>query len=186
VPIEIGGKCVHFLVCHPTPPVFDGAEDRNGRRNHDEIRLFADYVDPQRGAYLYDDAGQRGGLTADEPFIIAGDLNSDPLDGTAVPGAIAQLLDHPRIQGRLVPTSAGGAAAAREQGGANAVQKGDPARDTSDFADETAGNLRVDYVLPSVELKVVGSGIYWPEPGTPGSELVGASDHRLVWADVAF
>ena len=28
---------------HPTPPVFDGPEDRNGRRNHDEVRLVADY-----------------------------------------------------------------------------------------------------------------------------------------------
>ena len=44
VPIRIGGKTVHFLVSHPTPPVFDGAEDRNGRRNLDEIRFWADYV----------------------------------------------------------------------------------------------------------------------------------------------
>ena len=29
---------IHFLVSHPTPPVFDGPEDRNGRRNHDERR----------------------------------------------------------------------------------------------------------------------------------------------------
>ena len=28
-----------YLCSHPTPPVFDGPEDRNGRRNHDEIRL---------------------------------------------------------------------------------------------------------------------------------------------------
>jgi hypothetical protein len=30
VPIVIGRKTVHFLVSHPTPPVFDGPEDRNG------------------------------------------------------------------------------------------------------------------------------------------------------------
>ena len=35
---------VHFLVSHPTPPTFDGAEDRNGTRNHDEIRFWADYI----------------------------------------------------------------------------------------------------------------------------------------------
>ena len=35
VPIRIENKVVHFLVSHPTPPVFDGPEDRNGRRNHD-------------------------------------------------------------------------------------------------------------------------------------------------------
>ena len=46
VPIEIGKKTVHFLVSHPTPPVFDGPEDRNGTRNHDEIRFWADYIGP--------------------------------------------------------------------------------------------------------------------------------------------
>ncbi|MFD0852566.1 endonuclease/exonuclease/phosphatase family protein, partial [Actinomadura adrarensis] len=46
VPVRIGRDTVHFLVSHPTPPTFDGAEDRNGRRNHDEIRLWADYVRP--------------------------------------------------------------------------------------------------------------------------------------------
>ena len=29
---------------HPTPPAFDGPEDRNGRRNHDEIRFWSDYL----------------------------------------------------------------------------------------------------------------------------------------------
>ena len=61
VPIRIGGDTVHFLTSHPTPPVFDGPEDRNGRRNHDEIRLFADYITPGRAGYLYDDKGRRGG-----------------------------------------------------------------------------------------------------------------------------
>jgi hypothetical protein len=48
LPIEIGRRTVHFLVSHPTPPTFDGPEDRNGRRNHDEIRLWADYITPGR------------------------------------------------------------------------------------------------------------------------------------------
>ena len=38
VPVDVDGSTVRFLVSHPTPPVFDGAEDRNGTRNHDEIR----------------------------------------------------------------------------------------------------------------------------------------------------
>ncbi len=55
VPVRIGRETVHFLVSHPTPPTFDGPEDRNGRRNHDEIRLWADYIGGRRrGAYLYD------------------------------------------------------------------------------------------------------------------------------------
>jgi hypothetical protein len=49
VPIDIPlgdgvTKRVHMLLHHPTPPAFDGEEGRNLRRNHDEIRLFADYV----------------------------------------------------------------------------------------------------------------------------------------------
>ena len=52
LPIEICGTTFHFLVSHPTPPVFDGPEDRNGRRNHDEIRLWADYITPGAADYL--------------------------------------------------------------------------------------------------------------------------------------
>ncbi len=44
VPIIIRGRRIHFLASHPTPPVYDGPEDRNGRRNHDEIRFWADYI----------------------------------------------------------------------------------------------------------------------------------------------
>ncbi len=64
VPIKLPGrKPVHFLVSHPTPPTFDGAEDRNGTRNHDEIRFWADYVSGGRHAsYIYDDEGEYGGL----------------------------------------------------------------------------------------------------------------------------
>lgn len=39
VPVELpDGRLLHLLASHPTPPSFDGAEDRNGARNHDEIR----------------------------------------------------------------------------------------------------------------------------------------------------
>ena len=69
VPIEIGGTTVHFLVSHPTPPVFDGPEDRNGTRNNDEIRFWADYITPGRtSAYIYDDDGGRGGLAPGRPL----------------------------------------------------------------------------------------------------------------------
>ena len=61
VPVATSAGTLHILASHPTPPVFDGPEDRNGRRNHDEIRLFADYVDPDRSAYLVDDRGGRAG-----------------------------------------------------------------------------------------------------------------------------
>lgn len=189
LPIRIGRRTVHFLVSHPTPPSFDGPEDRNGRRNHDEIRFWADYVGgTQRIRYIYDDRGRRGGLAAGERFVIAGDQNADPVDGDSVAAAITQLLDHPRIVDPA-PRSAGAVEAAA-QGGANASHRGDPSLDTADFSDVPGpGNLRVDYVLPSRRLPVLGAGVFWPRASDPLARLTGVfpfptSDHRAVWLDV--
>jgi hypothetical protein len=187
--IEIDGRDIHFLVSHPTPPVFDGAEDRNGTRNHDEIRFWGDYVDPRRSHYIYDDEGVRGGLEGREAFVIAGDQNSDPHDGDSVPGAIQQLLNHRLIIGRFSPTSTGGVWASDTQGGANLTHLSDPAADTADFSDTAPGNLRADYVLPSKNLGISDSGVFWPAAGEPHFALTGvfpfpSSDHRLVWVDV--
>ncbi|MEU6915753.1 endonuclease/exonuclease/phosphatase family protein [Streptomyces olindensis] len=192
VPVRIGRETVHFLVSHPTPPTFDGPEDRNGRRNHDEIRLWADYIGgPRRGAYLYDDRGRRGGLRPGARFVIAGDLNADPYDGDSYDHAVRQLLEHPAVHPAATPpASAGGVAAARLQGGANTSHRGDPAFDTADFGDTAPGNLRVDHVIPSRGLIPGANGVFWPAPGDPLYRLVGdgrtvpTSDHRLVWQDV--
>ena len=182
VPVRIDGEVVHFLVCHPTPPVFDGPEDRNGARNADEIRFWADYI---AGAeYVHDDAGLKGGLSDEAHFVITGDMNADPTDGDSVPGAIQQLLEHPLINVSVTPQSDGGAAAAAAQGGANSTQTGDPRFDTADFNDEAPGNLRVDYVLPSAGLKIVDAGVFWPLDDEPGAAFIDASDHRPVWVDV--
>jgi hypothetical protein len=190
VPIDIGGTTVHFLVSHPTPPVFDGPEDRNGRRNSDEIRFWADYVTPGIGDYIYDDAGLRGGLKPGSKFVIAGDQNSDPLDGDSIPGSIQQLLDNPRINTTFTPSSDGAVEAARLQGGANETHRSDPAFDTADFNDAAPGNLRADYVLPSRSLRIVDGAVFWPVQADPLFRLTGSfpfvpsSDHRLVWIDV--
>ncbi|GLI26369.1 endonuclease [Agromyces rhizosphaerae] len=189
VPIEIGNETVHVLASHPTPPTFDGAEDRNGRRNHDEIRFWADYVTPGANGYVYDDAGMTGGLNPSEPFVILGDQNADPFDGDSTDDAIDQLLDNNRIVDPM-PTSEGGVEAALLQGGANLAHTGDPATDTADFNDNPApGNLRADYVLPSRKLVVDDAGVFWPVSTDPLSALTGtfpfpSSDHRLVWVDL--
>ncbi len=184
VPIRIGRRPVHFLVAHPTPPTFDGPEDRNGRRNHDEIKFWADYVSsPRTSRYVYDDAGQRGGLRPGSRFVIAGDYNADPLDGDSVAGAITLLLDHPKITD-AEPASEGAVIAAEQQGGANATHRGDPALDTADFSDTAPGNLRVDHVLPSRGLLVRDSGVFWPKPDSPLARLNDTSDHHLVHVDL--
>jgi endonuclease/exonuclease/phosphatase family metal-dependent hydrolase len=184
IEVSIDNQAIHFLVSHPTPPVFDGPEDRNGKRNHDEIRLWADYVDPKRSAYIYDDTGIKGGLPGDSKFVIAGDLNADPVDGDSSAGAILQLLDHPKIDASCVPLSDGGEEASRDQGGKNLEQQGNAAADTGDFNDKYTGNMRIDYVLPSATLNVSGCGVFWPASNQDGHDLTDVSDHHLVWLDI--
>lgn len=88
VPIALpdGGRLT-LLTFQAGPPVFDGAEDRNGRRNHDEIRLWQLYLD--------------GALDAAPPagrFVIAGGANLDPERGEGRHAAIRALLADPRLQ----------------------------------------------------------------------------------------
>ena len=186
VPIRIDGQILHLLASHPTPPVFDGPENRNGRRNHDEIRFWADYLSVDRAGYLRDDAGVIGGLPRDAEFVIVGDLNADPFDGESVGHAVRMLLEHPRVAGDFTPFSDGAIEAASRQRRANDSQQGDPAFDTADFADSAPGNLRADYVLPSRSMTIHGGGVFWPTAGKPESEWTEASDHHLVWIDLAF
>jgi len=150
-------------VSHPTPPGFDGAEDRNGRRNFDEIRFWRLYLEGE--ARLVDDAGRPGGYTSARPFVIAGDLNARPGDTTVAYGGVAaadQLLQSPGIQD---PLAAAGP--------------------TAIFF----GGIRIDYVLPSRGLEVLEGGVFWPAPDADpeGAALAdSASDHRLVWLDLAW
>jgi len=193
LPLQIGSRTVHFLVSHPTPPVFDGDEDRNGRRNFDEIRLWADYITPADSGYIYDDEGVYGGLPRGAHFVVAGDQNSDPLDGDSIPGSIQQLLHDPRVKASPTPDSFGAVQASVQQGGINRTHLSPPRFDTADFGDIAPGNLRVDYVLPSTTLSIQSSGVYWPTTFNPQYRLVydpsfpfgvASSDHRLVRVDV--
>ncbi|WP_245978953.1 endonuclease/exonuclease/phosphatase family protein [Solilutibacter pythonis] len=180
VPVLTPQGEIHFLVGHPTPPVFDGPEDRNGARNHDEIRLWAEYLSGRDPPWLCDDRQRCGGLPGGTAFVIAGDMNADPADGDARPNAIAQLLAHPRVSPHPAPRSAGAAARARRHG---IARRGDTATHTGDFGAES-GTLRLDYVLPSRELAVRDTGVFWPAPSTPEARISDGSDHHLVWIDV--
>ena len=187
VPVDTPLGRVHFLVSHPTPPAFDGPEDRNGARNADELRLWTAYLDnrAEDRRWLCDDAGVCGGLPDDARFVVAGDLNNDPIDGQGRHDAIRALIDHPRMLAPYTaPRSAGAVASARAAGGANAGQQGDPAEDTGDFGPQV-GNLHIDYVLPSQGLRRTGGGVFWPAPGDADAALSTASDHHAVWVDLA-
>ncbi|MEO1094033.1 MAG: phytase [Cyanobacteria bacterium J06638_28] len=192
LPINVNGEIIHVLASHPTPPVFDGPEDRNGTRNHDEIRFWSDYINGE--SYIYDDNGGTGGLAAGEKFVIMGDQNADPFDGDSTDSAILQILDNPLVNTTVTPSSAGGPDAAVRQGGANNDHIGDPAFDTADFGfnfsdptnDNPPGNLRVDYVLPSINLDITEAQVFWQESTDPLFPLAEfpTSDHRLVYVDV--
>ncbi len=189
LPVQIDGRTVHLLASHPTPPVFDGPEDRNGRRNHDEIRFWADYVTPGQGGYIYDDQGAQGQLASGAQFVIAGDLNADPNDGDSTGNPAGMLLSCELINTLLSPDSEGGIQASLLDGGVNVGQTGEPAFDTADWWDGSggSGNLRADYCLPSANMDLEEAGVFWPETT---DELYGlvhdnlSSDHRLVYVDV--
>lgn len=172
VPVKVGEKTVHILASHPTPPSFDGQEDRNGKRNHDEIRFWNDYITQGKGNYIYDDLGKKGGLPAQASFVILGDQNASPDEGNAIPDGIQQLIGNPGVNGGFTPGSKGGA----EHSPANAFAKNHTA----------FWRMRADYVLPSKKgFQVIDSGVFWPAKGEPMAELVekreSSSDHRLVW-----
>jgi endonuclease/exonuclease/phosphatase family metal-dependent hydrolase len=177
LPIEIGDRVLHLWISHPTPPVFDGEEDRNGRRNFDEIAFWTAYLDGEPA--LYDDQERSGGYFAERSFVIAGDLNADPRGDSAFyegRQSIDLLLSDPRVQdtGDLL-ASEGAAESLGDEPLAD--------RATAGFA----GGMRVDYLLPSAEIEVTGGGVFWPaEASDPeGSRLAAtASDHRLVWVDL--
>ncbi len=76
------------------------------------------------------------------------------------------------------PASDGGAEAA------NAGHQGDPRVDTADFGEPEPGNLRVDYVLPSKPMQVLGSGVFWPVTADSLARLNDASDHHATWVDL--
>ena len=173
IPLTINGETVHVLASHPTPPVFDGEENRNGIRNHDEIRFWVDYLTPANSNYIYDDKAVKGGLPVGARFVLLGDQNSSADgEGDAFNSAISALYQHPRVNNSLPPQSKGGA---------------EHTPDNPKAAFHTAGwRMRADYVLPSkAGWQVLESGVFWPEKSDPLYPLVGSrgasSDHRLVW-----
>ena len=174
VPVKVNNKILHVLASHPTPPVFDGPEDRNGKRNHDEIRFWNDYITEGKNGYIYDDNGTVGGITPDASFVIMGDQNASSVDGDAVKSGITNLLAHKNIQDPL-PASDGG----------KAHTKNNP-----NSVNHTAHwRMRADYVLPSkAGIKIVNSGVFWPLTQAPEFRLIkdrsASSDHRLVWVDL--
>lgn len=174
VPVKVNGKAIHILASHPTPPVFDGPEDRNGNRNHDEIRFWQDYISPKTSDYIYDDKGNKGGIKAEQSFIILGDLNASSTDGAAIKSGISNLLNSSNIQD-VMPQS-------------KAAKLHSP--DNINAKHHTAfWRMRADYVLPSAfGLTINDSAVFWPLKSEETYRLIkdrsASSDHRLVWLEL--
>ncbi len=161
VPVTLpNGTTLHALISHPTPPAFDGDEQRNVFRNHDEIKLIRAYIDNEQA--LYDDEGGLGGLEDGTPFVILGDLNADPTDGSGFEMTLfTQLFSSPKLARDTHPAS-------------------DIKLDRLDRTDTARFGLRVDYVLPSHSITITETGV-WRDAG---SFEHFPSDHFPVWADV--
>jgi hypothetical protein len=189
IPTANGDQTIHILMSHPTPPVFDTVSQNNKMKNRDEIQFWNNYI--TNGDFIYDDKGTTGGLAEDEQFVIVGDLNADPYAGDGYRQTIESLLMHHRVNqqasdGALTPTSLGAETcyADKECRQDNPY----PNRLTSNFG------LQVDHAIPSHNLRIIDSGVYWPANGELGRLLVNderigkkgkgkdvSSDHRMVW-----
>ncbi|MDX8347105.1 endonuclease/exonuclease/phosphatase family protein [Cognatiyoonia sp. IB215446] len=100
-----------------------------------------------------------------ERFVVAGNANLDPLGGDGLSDAMATFLARPDLQDPL------------------------PGLPTANWADDGPGDLRVSYVLPSTDWRVVDAGVFWPAPDTVDAALLGedglaAGVHHLVWVDI--
>ncbi|MCI5085165.1 MAG: endonuclease/exonuclease/phosphatase family protein [Rhodovulum sp.] len=145
---------LHLLTYHGTPPVFDGSEDRNGRRNKDELLFWTRYL--------------HGDLPFVPPtgrYVLAGDANLDPDHGDGQSHAMAATLS-------------GGLFTDPAQTGA------DGATYTADWREIGVGLMRVDYVLPAPDLRVTGGGVFRPTDPEWADTVARASRHNLVWVDV--
>ncbi|MFB2842389.1 endonuclease/exonuclease/phosphatase family protein [Aeromonas jandaei] len=196
VPVRIktdkGEEIIHFLISHPTPPIFANTARHTIKHNRAEIAFWNDYVKGLN--YMADDKGTKGGLKQNAKFVIAGDLNADPQTGDGDLSAIQELLNNPLMNqaitnGTLIPVS---------EGGPECVSKGtDCKRNLNRPNPERITNtsvLQLDHVIPSANLNAVKSGVYWPASFEAGYHLVYdaklgiakgvSSDHRLVWVDL--
>jgi len=190
IPTANGDKIIHLLLSHPTPPVFDTVTENNKLLNSAEINFWNDYI--SNSDYIYDDNGVTGGLDEEASFVVLGDLNADPESGDGYLETIQTLIGHERVNiaattGTYVPTSLGASECVNNEE-CDAIAY--PERITSTFS------LRVDYVIPSADIEVNDSSVFWPASYENGRLLVNdqrvgssgtgkdlSSDHRLVWID---
>ncbi|GAA6209954.1 endonuclease/exonuclease/phosphatase family protein [Cognatishimia sp. WU-CL00825] len=104
------------------------------------------------------------GSAPNNSFVIAALANIDPMRGEGHLSVIQSLLMNPRVQAPL----------------------GHRRVPTADWPNPP-GRLRVSYLLPSSDIKVLDSGVFTQDQHPVQSDdIVNASRHRLVWVDIDF
>ena len=184
-------QTVHVLASHPTPPTFDGAEDRNGRRNHDEIRFWADYVSPGRGPRTSTTTpAARGGLQPERVLRHPRRPERRParrrLRGRRDRPAARPPAHHrpaADVGGRRRGRRAAGRRE-RDPPGRPGLRHGRLQRQPR--AGQPAGRLRAAVARPSRARTPASSGPCRPTRcrRSPGRFPFPSSDHRLVWVDL--
>ncbi|WP_341476689.1 endonuclease/exonuclease/phosphatase family protein [Pelagivirga sediminicola] len=139
VPVKHDSGRITILAFHANAPVFDGPEDRNGRRNHDQLRFWQHYLD---GAFA---------PPPKDRFVLMGHANQDPHRGEGIKVGIAGLLSDSRLQDPH-PVS-------------THTRPGEPPDATVNWPRVTPSLMRVSYVLPSRDWAVEASGVHWPIQG---------------------
>lgn len=193
IPTANGEEVIHLLMSHPTPPVFDTG--KNKAQNAAEVKFWNQYI--QGKSFFYDDAGLNGGLADNAKFVIMGDQNLDPIAGDGISDVMQILHRDPLVNqdvmnGELYPTSYG----ASEHAVDKSLTHPKPNRISSTFG------LGVDYAIPSENLHIVDTGVYWPasyeegrilfndarisDDGADGDGKSVSSDHRMVWIKAQF
>ncbi len=88
VPLRLPGGAGRLWVMafHASPPVFDGPEDRNDRRNADELHLWAQALD-----------GTLAPALPGQYFALMGVTNIDPHLGEGRRDGLQRLAQHPRL-----------------------------------------------------------------------------------------
>ncbi|MDR7348064.1 3-phytase [Enteractinococcus fodinae] len=181
IPVEVDGETLHVLATSTA----DSSESTYGTaRNHDQIRFWQDYLDPDT-EYILDHRGDRGPLPEDDAFVIAGSLKADPTGkGPGDPTAITSLLESSQIidpePARTLSVSGLGRGLLP---------------DTPDAPHHTAPSplggdesYRADYVLPSADLEVLDSGVLETDSPASAQGFFGlptdTNANRIVWADI--
>lgn len=136
---------VALLAWHAGPPVFGGPHGRNRARNADENAFWLWHLETD---------------PPDIPFVLLGDSNLDPAAGEGERRVMADLLTHPRLQDPAPQTP---------------LATGGPPTPATGYWPDGPGALRVDYLLPSRDFRVLNTGLVWPHP---------EARHALVWADL--